>query len=105
MAPSLMASQLLPRQAMPSIDLSAMGNPKATHTPAFYASTIPFAVIMVFFYIARMYSRLRPVNKLHWDDLFLTLGVVGLSICSRARANRCRSRRLVFTLHLSTASC
>jgi hypothetical protein len=76
MAPATLISHLLPRQETYNINLQAMQNPNATHAPIFYATTTPFAFLMVLFFAARIYSRVRPVMLLYWDDLFLTLGFV-----------------------------
>ena len=34
--------------------------------------------IAVLLYILRIFSRIRPVNKLSYDDYFITLGVVSI---------------------------
>jgi hypothetical protein len=53
-----------------------ISNPKETRFPQFLGGTIPFFILMVLFYLARMYSRIRPVVKLHWDDFAITLAFV-----------------------------
>jgi hypothetical protein len=55
---------------------SDMENPNESTEPMFFRATIPFFVLMVFFYIARIYSRLRPVVRFHWDDFVITLAFV-----------------------------
>jgi hypothetical protein len=63
---------LAARQAAPHM----LDDPKATHLPLFIASTTPFAVVALFFYCARIYSRMAPNMHLYWDDYVITLGVV-----------------------------
>jgi hypothetical protein len=55
---------------------SNMDDPDESSTPLFIGATLPFFILMIFFYSARMYSRIRPVIHLHWDDFAITLAVV-----------------------------
>jgi hypothetical protein len=55
---------------------SNMSDPNESSTPLFVAATLPFFILMVFFYSSRMYSRMRPAIHLHWDDFAITLAVV-----------------------------
>jgi hypothetical protein len=53
-----------------------MSNRKESHNGVMLATTLPLFVLMVFFYAARIYSRINPAFRLHWDDLVITLAFV-----------------------------
>jgi len=54
-----------------------MNDANESSNPVFIGATVPFFVIMVLLYSARIYSRVKPVVNLHWDDFFITLAIVG----------------------------
>lgn len=51
-------------------------DPNETRNAEFLGGTIPFFVLMVLIYGARMYSRLRPVVNIFPDDVVITLAFV-----------------------------
>lgn len=48
--------------------------------PTFVGATTPFAILATLFWFARIYSRMVPSIRLHWDDYLITLSWVG-SLC------------------------
>jgi hypothetical protein len=66
-------------------------SPNATHYPAVIAITTPFVVIMILVYLLRIYTRIRPVFRLHWDDYVITLAFVGKSSLFKERRITCHS--------------
>jgi hypothetical protein len=60
----------------PPLVARAADDPNATHLPVFIATTTPFAILALFFYCARIYSRLAPSMRLYWDDYVITVGVI-----------------------------
>jgi hypothetical protein len=55
-----------------------MADPNESSTSLFVAATVPFFILMIIFYSARIYSRVRPIIHLYWDDLAITLAVVSI---------------------------
>jgi hypothetical protein len=62
--------------------LVARGSTAGTETinvslyPMFLAATAPFASLATVFFFARLYSRMVPTLRLHWDDYLVALGYV-----------------------------
>jgi len=44
--------------------------------PMFIAATTPFALLATIFFFSRLYSRIIPTLRLHWDDYLVALGYV-----------------------------
>jgi hypothetical protein len=53
-----------------------MLNPTESHNGLFVAVTLPFLLLAIFFYVARIYSRIKPAVRLYWDDYTITLAFV-----------------------------
>jgi hypothetical protein len=62
--------------------LVARGTAAGTETdnvsqyPMFIAATAPFALLATIFFFSRLYSRMVPILRLHWDDYLVALGYV-----------------------------
>jgi hypothetical protein len=51
-------------------------DPNGTQNPILYGVTIPFYVVTVPVFFARIYTRAFPTWRLWWDDLFIALAFV-----------------------------